>query len=139
MATISSEQVLYNIDAAVPPRGGPPKVKGAALNGVLHELHALATSPPTTYEEVIHFPGQPLFQDTVFEPSYLLAVAASAGVAGLEVRVGDPAAGADFQAVPTTGALPQPLALPVGPLTYRLTFADASVRYAAIKQVIQIQ
>jgi hypothetical protein len=71
----------------------------------------------------------------VFEPSRLLALTASAGVQGLEVAVGE---GAAFGPVPTAGPLPQPLDLPVGPLTYRLTFAPGA-SYAAIKQIIQIK
>jgi hypothetical protein len=145
MANITLHAVLDAIDAAIPPLGSPPKVTGPALNSVLHDLATLAaagaSAPPatttTTYEEVIHFPGQPLFQDTVFEPSRLLAVTASAGVLKLAVCVGDPAT-APFQEVPTAGPLAQPLALPVGPLTYQLTFAPGT-SYAAIKQVIQIQ
>jgi hypothetical protein len=140
MATITLQSVQDAIDTIVPPLGGPPKVTGPALNSVLHDLATLAAlgaAPATTYEETLHFPGQPLFQDTVFEPSRLLALTASAGVARLEVCLGDPAT-APFQEVPTAGALPQPLALPVGPLTYKLTFAPG-VSYAAIKQVIQIQ
>ena len=137
MSSLNPDQILANIDAAVPPQGGPPKVLGPALNGVLHDLFDLATALPTTYEEVIHFPTQSLFQDTVFEPSYLLALTASAGIAGVEVQVGDPLT-APFVAVATGGPLPQPLALPVGPLTYRVSFATGQT-YGAIKQVIQIQ
>ena len=142
MSLLTLEQLRAAINAAVPPLGGPPKVQGPALNAVLRglvdELTSVETpTAPSRYEEVIHFPGQPLFHDTVFEPGVLLLVQASAGVARLEVAVGD----ADFVellAAPATTAAPY-LALPVGPLTYRLTFAPDAGNYAAIKQQIQIQ
>ena len=142
MSLLTLEQLRAAIDAAVPPLGGPPKVQGPALNAVLRGLadeltRAEAPTAPSRYEEVIHFPGQPLFHDTVFEPGVLLLVQASAGVARLEVAVG----AADFVellAAPATTAAPH-LALPVGPLTYRLTFAPDAGGYAAIKQQIEIQ
>jgi len=137
MSSFNPDQILANIDAAVPPQGGPPKVQGPALNGVLHDLYGLATAPPTTYEEVIHFPAQALFQDTIFEASYLLSAVASAGIASLEVAIGE-AATPTWLPVATGGALITPLALPVGPLTYRVTFAQGAT-YGAIKQTIQIQ
>jgi hypothetical protein len=134
------EQIRFAIDQAVPPQGGPPKVQGPALNAVLHGLaEGLAPgAAPRVYEEILHFPGQPLYQDTVFEPSVLRVLTASAGVQQLELAVGT----ADFitllAAPATTVVLDPPLALPVGPLTYRLTFA-AGADYAAIKQIIEIQ
>jgi hypothetical protein len=139
MSLVNLDQLHAAIDAAVPQRGGPPKVTAPALNAVLHGLAAgLPSAAPRRYEEVLHFPGQALFQDTVFEPSLLCALTASAGVARVELAVG----AADFVELlaspATAAALPQPLALPVGPLTYRLTFA-AGVSYAALKQIIQIQ
>ncbi|GAB3638752.1 hypothetical protein GCM10027422_43420 [Hymenobacter arcticus] len=137
MSSLNPDQILANIDAVVPPQGGPPKVEGPALNGVLHDLFDLATTPPTTYEEVIHFPGQALFQDTIFETSYLLSAQASAGITLLEVAVGDPLTAA-FVPVATGAPLRPSLPLPVGPLTYRVSFAPG-VTYGAIKQLIQIQ
>lgn len=144
MSLLTLEQLRAAIDAAVPPLGGPPKVQGPALNAVLRGLadelaraEAPAPAAPSRYEEVLHFPGEPLFHDTVFEPGVLRAVQASAGVARLEVAVG-PADFVELLAAPATTAQPG-LALPVGPLTYRLTFADDAGGYAAIKQVIEIQ
>jgi len=142
MSFVNLDQLHDAINAAVPQRGGPPKVTAPALNAVLHDLAdglpGAAAVAPRRYEEVLHFPGQTLFQDTVFEPSLLCALTASAGVARVELAVG----AADFVELlaspATAAALPQPLALPVGPLTYRLTFASG-VSYAALKQVIQIQ
>ena len=142
MSLATIEQLRAAINEAVPPLGGPPKVHGPALNAVLRALtdelvRAETPAAPRGYEEVIHFPGEPLFHDTVFEPSVLRQVQASAGVARLEVAVGS----ADFVevlAAPATSALPG-LALPVGPLTYRLTFAPDAGGYAAIKQTIDFQ
>lgn len=142
MSFLTAEQLHDAIDAAVPRYGGPPKVTAPALNAVLHGLAdaapAAAPAAPRRYEEVLHFPAQTLLQDTMFEPSLLCALTASAGVARVELAVG----GADFvdllASPATAAALPQPLALPVGPLTYRLTFASG-VNYAALKQIIQIQ
>jgi len=142
MSLATIEQLRAAIDEAVPRLGGPPKVKGSDLNAVLRLvtdelLRAETPALPSGYEEVIHFPGEPLFHDTVFEPGVLRLVQASAGVARLEVAVG----AADFVevlAAPATTALPG-LALPVGPLTYRLTFAPDAGGYAAIKQIIDFQ
>lgn len=142
MSVLTAAQLHAAIDEAVPRYGGPPKVTAPALNAVLHGLAdapaATVPAAPRRYEEVVHFPGQALFQDTIFEPSLLCALTASAGVARVELAVG----GADFVtllvAPATAAALPQPLALPVGALTYRLTFAEG-VNYAALKQIIQIQ
>jgi len=144
MSLLTIEQLRAAIDEAVPPLGGPPKVQGSALNAVLRGIadelvraEAPAPAAPRRYEEVLHFPGEPLFHDTVFEPGVLLQVQASAGVARLEVAVG-PADFVELLAAPATTAQPG-LALPVGPLTYRLTFADGAAGYAAIKQVIEIK
>jgi hypothetical protein len=125
------------IDTAVPPHGGP-KVTAPSLNATLHAVvETLAAPAPRRYEEVLHFPAQPLFADTIFEASTLVRLTAGPGVAQVDLALGT----ADFQPLlvaPATEYAPSvALPLPVGNLTYRVTFAPG-VSYAALKQIIQV-
>ncbi|MGI4735261.1 MAG: hypothetical protein ACRYG7_08795 [Janthinobacterium lividum] len=139
MAIKTIGQLADEIDLTVPPQGGRPKVTGPGLNILLHDLTDTLSAPaPRVYEEVIHFPSQPLFIDTIFEASMLLRLTAGPGVARVELAIGTGSFQTLLDTTTATEYVPNPpLPLPVGNLTYRITFQEG-VSYAALKQVIRI-
>ena len=121
MNSADFDRLRAHLDAAVPPLGGPPKVKGSDLNAVLHELvEALASPAPvpatTTYRATLLFaPGDDLVgPDYRPGPATLRAAALSPGATGLAVSVDDGATFTPLPLAPGARAWQGTLALPAG-------------------------
>ena len=142
MTSAEIEQLRADIDAAVPPLGGPPKVKGSDLNAVLRRLNDGLTSPlPPEQLAALAASAAPSATNAYATRADLapLAEAATVATAGAAYPAAVASPGQAprpyatiFAAVAATRAgealhLRQPLAAPVGPNTEAVIDLKADV------------